>query len=210
MLLFPRAYRDIGIAAKRTFLHVAVGDIEVANECVNLSHIGDRLFRGTQVRLRDDLEQRCARTVEIDAGSVGKALMDRFAGIFFQMCPRNADALFSATVDRNDQLTVLDDRQLVLADLVTLRQIGIEVVLAREYGSPCDICIHSKAKFAGHADGFLVKYGQYARITEVDQAGLRVRLGSIRRRSPGKYLAPGRKLGVDFKADHDFPGAAHW
>ena len=58
--------------------------------------------------------------------------MYRLAGIFLKMRPRNADALLLAFGIGNKQLAVLDNGQLVLADLVTLGQIGVKIVLARK------------------------------------------------------------------------------
>ena len=59
--------------------------------------------------------------------------MYRLAGVFFKVGTRDADALFTAISIVNCQFAVFDDRKFVLADLVTLRQVGIEIVLARKH-----------------------------------------------------------------------------
>ncbi len=162
---------------------------------MDLAHVGDGFLRRTQVRLRDDLQQRRARAVQVDAGITIESLVDRLAGVFLEVRPRDADALLVALVVRNEQLAVLDDRQLVLADLVALRQVRVEVVLA--------------AELAGHAHDFLVEHRQDARVAEIDQAGLGVRLGAVGRGCAREDLALRRKLRMDLQPDDDFPGRTH-
>ena len=53
-----------------------------------------------------------------------------FAGILFQMKARNADGLRAAIRQFNINRAFADDGMRVLADLIALRQIGIEVILA--------------------------------------------------------------------------------
>jgi len=45
----------------------------------------------------------------------------------------NTDAFAAAVLQVNVQMTAVDNRQLILADLVTLWQIWIKIVLAREH-----------------------------------------------------------------------------
>src|SRR4029079_9579787 len=82
--------------------------------------------RGAQVRLGHDLDERNAGAVEVDVGParrVNKAFVQRLGGVFLEVDAGDAP-LFEAAARRQ--------RQLVLRDLVALRQVGIEVVLARE------------------------------------------------------------------------------
>ena len=61
-------------------------------------------------------------------------VVDRLAGVLLQMQALDADRDgFAISVDLD--LAFADDRLLVLADLIALRQIGIEVVLAVEHAS---------------------------------------------------------------------------
>ena len=74
--------------------------------------------------------------------------MDRLAGVFFEMRASNTDALFVAVCVGDEQLAVLNDGQLVLADLVALRQIRVEVVLARKHRSRRDCRIYREPELA--------------------------------------------------------------
>ena len=128
-----RAHRHVGVAAERAFLHVAVADLEVAHQRVDLLHVRDRFLRRAHVGLGDDLEQRRAGAIEVDARQAVEVLVQRLAGVLFEVRARDADRLARAVVEHDLERALLDDRLLVLADLVALRQIGIEVVLAREH-----------------------------------------------------------------------------
>jgi len=60
-----------------------------------------------------------------------KAVVKGFAGIFFEMEARDADALFF-TVDFDFEPAAGGQGQFVLRDLVALGQVWIEIILARE------------------------------------------------------------------------------
>ena len=61
-------------------------------------------------------------------------VVDRLAGVLLQVQPLDADVQRLA-VDVDLDLALADDRLLVLADLIALRQVGIEVVLAVEHAA---------------------------------------------------------------------------
>ena len=58
--------------------------------------------------------------------------MGELAGILLHVCALDVDGEFLATGKLNLDLTIERDRLVELADLVVLREVGIEVVLARE------------------------------------------------------------------------------
>ena len=64
---------------------------------------------------------------------VGMLVVQRFAGILLEMQPLDADAHRLAVRHVDDDLALADDRRFVLADLVALRQVRIEIVLAVEH-----------------------------------------------------------------------------
>ncbi len=77
-------------------------------------------------------------------------VVHRLAGILLQMQALDADLdvlEFSLAVgaDRDDHSTLTDDRLLELRDLVALRQIGIEVVLAVENRLVVDLRLQPEA-----------------------------------------------------------------
>jgi hypothetical protein len=109
-----------------------------------------RLGARAHVGLGDDLEQRRAGAVEVDAGPVAGVVARRAAGQVVLAPPDAVDRLARVLLemgagqvhpvrhvaDEELDAAALDDRRLVLADLVALGQVRIEVVLAREDRAP--------------------------------------------------------------------------
>jgi hypothetical protein len=62
---------------------------------------------------------------------VGVLVVDRLAGVLLQVQALDADLRVDA-IDQSTDLALADDRMLELADLIALRQVGIEIVLAVE------------------------------------------------------------------------------
>jgi hypothetical protein len=79
------AHGDVRVAAERAFLHVAVADAEPAHQAMDLLHVGDRFLCGAHHRLRDDLDQRRAGAVQVDAGGAVEGVVQRLAGILLEM-----------------------------------------------------------------------------------------------------------------------------
>jgi hypothetical protein len=59
--LSDRAHRDVGVAAERAFLHVAVADADPAHQRVQGLGIGDGFGGRAHVGLGDDLQQAAFR-----------------------------------------------------------------------------------------------------------------------------------------------------
>src|SRR5690606_28246648 len=205
LLLARRPHRHVRIAAERAFLHVAVADLEIAHERVDLLHVRHRLFGGTHVGLGYDFEQRRTRAVQIDAGKALEILVQRFACIFFQMRARNADRLARAVLEHDLEPPLLDDGLLVLADLIALRQIRIKIVLACEYRTPRNGCVDCETEFHRHSDSLSIQNRQYPRVAEIDEVRLRIRRRAVSRGRAREDLALRRELRVDLKTDDCFP-----
>ena len=203
--LAASAYRHVGVATERAFLHVAVADLEVADERVNLAHVGAGFGRRAQIGRGHDLEQARAGAIQVDARHAREVLVQRLAGVFLEMRADDVDGARAAVFEHDVDSAAVHDRQLVLADLIALRQIRIEVVLAREHGAPRDLAARREAELDGHRDGFGVQHGQHARVAQVDEARLTVRRRAVGRRRAGEDLGLGRELRVDLEADDDFP-----
>jgi hypothetical protein len=128
-----RAHRDVGITAEGALLHVAVADADPAHQRVQGPGIGDRFGGRAHVGLGDDLQQGRSGTVEVDSRAalemLPQAFMQRLAGILLEVGAGQGNRLF-AFADLNRQLAAQHHRQFVLADLITLGEIRVEVVLA--------------------------------------------------------------------------------
>ena len=202
-----RPHRHVGVAAKRPLLHVAVADLEITHQGVNLLHVRDRLLGRPHVGLGDDLEQRGAGAVQIDAAGVRQSLVQRLARVLLEMRAGDADGLDGPVVEHDLQPALLDHRQLVLTDLIALRQIRIEVILAREHRTARHLGADAQAELDRHAHGVGVQHRQHAGIRQIHQVGLGIRRRAVGRRRPREYFRFRRELRVDLQPDDHFPVA---
>ena len=73
--LSERAHRDVGVDAEAAFLHVAVANADPGHQRMQRAGIGHRFGAGAHVRLGNNLQQRRASAVEVDAGHAVKVLV---------------------------------------------------------------------------------------------------------------------------------------
>ena len=131
-------------------------------------------------------------------------VVHHLAGILFDVDALDADLLgtfLGLDLDRS----LADDRMIELADLIALRQIRVEIVLAVEAGPGVDLRLQRHSGPHRLAYAFLVQHRQHARHGGVDEAHLRVGLGAELRRGAGEELGLGRDLRMHLEADHDLP-----
>ena len=138
-------------------------------------------------------------------------IMHQLAGVLLNVDafdPEGLGAAFGVLLvqDHLDR-ALAHDRVIELADLIALRQIGIEVVLAIKPRPLVDLRLDRKARAHRLADALPVRHRQHARHGRIDQADLAVRLCAKGRGSTGKELRLSHDLGVDFQPDHHFPFA---
>ncbi len=107
----------------------------------------------------------------------------------------------------DDHLALADDRVLVLRDLIALRQVGIEVVLAVEHRALVDLRLEPQAGAHRLLHAFLVDDGQHSRHGRVDQRDVRIGIAAEFGRGAGEKFRLGRDLRVNLHADDDFPVA---
>ena len=94
------------------------------------------------------------------------------------------------------------ERDVVLADLVALRVVGIEVVLAVEDRARRDLAAERQRDLQRVADRLLVGHRQRPGMGEADRAGVDVRLVAEGELAAAEHLRPGRELDVDLEPDH--------
>src|SRR5690606_22513254 len=98
---------------------------------------------------------------------------------------------------------VTTKRQVVLADLIRLRQVRIVVLLAIPLREACDIAVQRHSDLHRESEGFAIHYGQHAGQPDSDWVGLRVwRLWREPIDTARKELRPRQELNVDFKPDN--------
>ena len=175
-------------ARKRALLHVAVAGAEIAQDRAQLGEERHRLLGRAQIGLRHDLHQRHAGAVEIDAAHVRMLVVQRLAGVLLEMQPLDADRDGLAALEIDDHLALADDRLLVLADLVALRQVGIEIVLAVEHRLPVDLRLQPEPGADRLPHAFLVDHRQHAGHGGVDQRDMAVGRAAELGRGAGEQL----------------------
>ena len=197
-------HRDVDVGAQVALLHVAVAGAEIAQDGPELGDVGLGLLGRAQVRLGDDLHQRHAGAVEIDQGVLRVLVVDRLAGVLFEMQPLDPH-LQCLVVDVDLDFTRADDRLLVLRDLIALRQVGIEVVLAVEHRDEIDLRFQPQAGAHGLRDASLVDHRQHAGHGRIDEGDMAIGLAAEFGRGAGKQLRLGGDLRVHLQADHHLP-----
>ena len=171
------SHRHIGVAAEAAFLHVAVADAQPHHQRVQRFRVFGRFGAGAHVGLGDDLQQRCAGAVQVNAGLAGVILVERFAGIFLEVGAGEAHLVSGVSEDELDR-AALHHRSFILADLVPLGQIGVEVVLARKDRVLCDLGADGQTELDRPFDRAAVHHRQRAWQRQIDRRSLRVGCGT--------------------------------
>jgi hypothetical protein len=115
----------------------------------------------------------------------------------------DADALAAAVLQLDLQVAVFAERQLVLADLVALGQVGIGVILARKDRQFVDRAVERQPGLDRRLDRGAVDHRQRAGQRQAGGAGARVgRRALVVRGAAAEHLGAGERLGVNFHA-HD-------
>src|SRR5207249_4667041 len=140
-----------------------------------LAQIGCRLIRRAHVRLRNDLHERDSGPIEVDIGLARVLIMQALPGILLQVKARNAHGAGSSIWKIDENGAAADDRLLVLRDLVTRGQIGVEIVFAIEYGTAIDAGIQAEPRPYGLLDAETIDHRQHPGEARIDEAHLRVR-----------------------------------
>ena len=163
-----------------------------------------RLVGAAQVRLADDLDQRRSAAIEVHIGiSIGvrEPVVNTFAGVVLHVHARNSDP-FVHTIHRNIDVTMLGQRLIILRDLISLGQIRIEVVLAREARRGPDPAIQRQRRFDRQVHGLAAQHGQRSGQAQANWTNVRVRLRAEAGGAATKDLRRGSQLDVHLQADH--------
>src|SRR5690349_11100821 len=96
-----------------------------------------------------------------------------------------------------DKNPLADDRLIVLADLIALRQVGVEIVLSREDATLVDLGLEAKAALHGLLDAMFVEHRKHAGHSCVDERDLCIRATAEVGGSAREQLSLRYHLGVD-------------
>ncbi|EKD60492.1 MAG: hypothetical protein ACD_54C00703G0001 [uncultured bacterium] len=204
-ILAGAADRHVHIGAQVAVLHVTIAGAQIAQDLPQLDDIGRGLFRATNVGARDDFHQRNAGAVEIDERHRRVHVVDRLARVLFEVDAFDPHQTGDARRQFHQHFALADDGVIELRNLIALRQIGVEIVLAVKGRPQVDRGFQPKpgAHRLFHAE--LVDHRQHPRHCRIDEGDVRVRLGPDLRRSPREQLGVRRHLGVNLHPDHQFP-----
>src|SRR6266487_6332273 len=163
------------------------------------------------VRPRDDLHERRAAAVEVhvrvrsaDDAAGGATDVDRLRRVLLEMCADDSDGRVTVGA-RNYEGSVRAERLVVLGDLVALRIVRIEVVLAVEDGVLRDVTVEREPELDRPLDRQLVRNRQRTGVCEADRTGLRVRCTAEAVGAAAEHLRPRLQLDVDLEADDGLP-----
>src|SRR5262245_40156521 len=78
-----RSYRDISIATKASFFHIAVTNVEILKDGSKSSKINSRLLGASDIGFTYNLQQRYAGAVQIDEARVTPQIVDVFPRVLF-------------------------------------------------------------------------------------------------------------------------------
>ena len=109
---------------------------------------------------------------------MGKNIVDRFPRVFFEMSTGNTNREQCSIFQRYFKNSLADDGRKKLADLISLWQVRIEIVLAVKNGSLADAGADTQTKFDRVADSFPVQYRQHARHAQIHCICLLIRGGA--------------------------------
>ena len=202
---------DVGIAAKRALLHLRVGDAQLDDGLAQELEETSRLVGRAHVRLRDDLDERRAAAVEVDEGVLGAGDppaaapdVDGLGRVLLEVRAHDPDHAVAVGA-RHDEPPARAERDVVLGDLVALREIGIEVVLPVEERVRGDLAAQRDAELHRPLDRALVRDRQRPRVREADRACARVLGLAPDVLAAAEHLRPRLQLDVDLEADDRFP-----
>ena len=126
---------------------------------MQLFQIGHRFVRATQIRFRYNFEQRSTGPVKIDAraGANGSEIpVNQFSRILLHVYPGYTDP-FQLSLNLDVEVPIGADGKFELADLVALREVRVEVVLAREDASLRDGAVGCESGPDGKFHHFLIE-----------------------------------------------------
>ena len=207
--------RHVGVAPERAFFHLDVGDTEPAHDVAQLGDVGASHDRGEGTGadhgLGDNLDQGDAGTVVVDervvrpVDATGRTTgMGELAGVLLHVHALDLDAEDLRAIigrDGDVEVAVDADRLVVLADLVVLRHIGVEVVLAGHAAPLDDVAVERQPDADDRLDGLGIGHRQGAGQAKTDGAHLRVGRGAEIGRAAAEHLGAGAEFDVHLEAD---------
>ena len=184
---------DVGVDAQAALLHVDVGDAELAH----------RRRAAAAPTAAASAALRRSGSVTISTSGVPPRLKSTSEAPEPWMRPDSPTwTIFAASSSRwarwmrtSPRRPLAGKRDVVLADLVGLRAVGIEVVLAVEDRARRHLALQRRGDLQRVADRLLVGHRQHPGVGEADRAGVDVGLVAEGELAAAEHLRPGRRAG---------------
>jgi hypothetical protein len=121
--------------------------------------------------MADDFQEGRSRAIQINEaiGAAAFLVVQHLAGVFFEVNADYADPLCAILLFQV-QAAVVTERQIVLADLIILGQVGIVVVLAVPFRERSDLAIEGQRRLEGQVERPAIHDGQRAGQPAADGA----------------------------------------
>ena len=178
-------HRDIDVATHAAFLHLAVGYPDMAHGYLKLLHIFARFGYVRNVGFGHYLDERHAAAVIVDIGVA--VLVNELSRVLFDV-----DMVYPyALAARELNVAAHAYRLVELRDLICLRKVGIDVVLAVEVGDFTYPAISGEPRAYGVGEHLLIQYGKASRLSRAHRATMGVRLRAECGGTGAEYLGLG-------------------
>ena len=196
---------NVGVAPERAFLHLAVGNLEIAEREPEFFEAAAGVGRGADLGLADNLEEWDPGAIQVDLRHSPGAVR-QLAGVLFEVDPgQSALATAAAVLAEGDlQMASLGEGEVVLADLVVLGKVWVVVVLAIPLGEFGDLRVQRHGRLERQLEGLAIHGRERPGQAQRDGVGLRIGGQAELGTAPGEHLALGLELHVDLQADDDF------
>ena len=198
-----RPDRNVRVAAKAPFLHVAITDAEVLQNLSEGSEVGTGFLWTSDIRFTDDLEQRHAGAIQVHQAGGAVRIMNVLTGVFLDVNAGQANS-FLSSIDLDVDITTSAYGQFVLANLIALGQIGIKIVFTSKDARRCDRAVGSQACFDCKLNDLFVEHRQNSRKSGAYRAGVLIRFATELGRTTAEDLRLCEQLGVNFESNDRF------
>ena len=139
---------------------------------MKLSHDQFSIVRVSGLRLRDNLQQRHARSVVVDEHFV--AFDEGFGGFLLHLDALNQDMVLVLLVVVEEEAAVEHDWVVLLRDLIGLGKVSVDIVLSVEFDLGQDASAESQRSLDGLVQALFVQDGEHTWQTKIDEVGVSV------------------------------------
>ena len=132
---------DIGVATQTAFLHVPVADLKVLEDRPQQPEVVGSLLGGAEVGFAHDLQEGNAGAVEVDVAERLGLVVKELSRVLLQVDAGDSHQFLFSIGSRDLHRAVDSERQLILGDLVSFGQVGIEVIFAGKEAEGGDLTV---------------------------------------------------------------------